>query len=231
MVQATQTRGRHVVILAHPDPTSFNAAVAQAYCEAVRECGQEAILRDLYALNFDPILRNDERPDRHGCEIAADVQAEVAAIKDCDVIAFIYPIWFGLPPAIMKGYVDRVIGAGVTPRQVRDRTGAGPLTANHMISITTSGARNAWLEEQGQTESLRELSSRYLVRAFSMKSAHYLHFGSIVEGLAKRFADEHLCDVREKARTVCATVASERYRASAAPSIFDGGEARSATSE
>ncbi|AOH87049.1 hypothetical protein AWL63_22935 (plasmid) [Sphingomonas panacis] len=196
--------------------------MAQAYCDTVRECGQEALLRDLYAMNFDPVLRNDERPDRQQFRIAPDVRAELEAIGGCDVVAFIYPIWFGLPPAMMKGYVDRVIGAGVTPRQVQERTGEGPLTAGHMISITTSGARDAWLDEQGQVESLRELSSRYLFRAFSMKSAHYLHIGSIVEGLAERFADEHLYDVREKARTVCAKVAAERYGAAAQPSVFDG---------
>ncbi|PHP21592.1 hypothetical protein CG471_01065 [Sphingobium sp. IP1] len=222
MTDATKTHGRHVVVLAHPDPTSFNAAVAEAYCQAVRKSGQEVILRDLYAMNFNPILRNDERPDRPGFEIAPDVQAELAAIKGCDVVAFIYPIWFGLPPAMMKGYVDRVIGSGVTPHQVQDRAGQGPLTAGHMISITTSGARDAWLDEQGQMESLRQLSSRYLFRAFSMKSAHYLHIGSIVEGLTERFADQHLFDVQEKARTVCATVAAERYGAAAPPTIFDG---------
>ncbi|MDR7256423.1 NAD(P)H dehydrogenase (quinone) [Sphingomonas sp. BE270] len=222
MPDVTKAHGRHVVVLAHPDPTSFNAAVAQAYCDTVRECGQEAILRDLYAMNFDPVLRNDERPDRQQFQIAPDVRAELEAIDGCDVVAFIYPIWFGLPPAMMKGYVDRVIGAGVSPQQVQDRAGQGPLTAGHMISITTSGARDAWLDEQGQMESLRELSSRYLFRAFSMRSAHYLHIGAIVEGLAERFGDQHLSDVREKARKICAAVATERYGAAAPPTIFDG---------
>ena len=46
----------HAVILAHPDADSFNAAVAQAYCEAVRGPGHEAVLRDLYRLGFDPVL-------------------------------------------------------------------------------------------------------------------------------------------------------------------------------
>lgn len=115
MADMTKGPARHVVILAHPDPQSFNAAVAHTYCEAVRECGQVAILRDLYAMKFDPVLKNEERPDRRGFEVAGDVGAELEAIEGCEVVAFIYPIWFGLPPAMMKGYVDRVIGAGVTP--------------------------------------------------------------------------------------------------------------------
>lgn len=221
MADMTKRPARHVVILAHPDPQSFNAAVAHTYCEAVRECGQEAILRDLYAMKFDPVLKNEERPDRRAFEVAGDVRAELEAIKDCDVVAFIYPIWFGLPPAMMKGYVDRVIGAGVTPHQVQDRAGQGPLTARHMVTITTSGASDAWLDEQGQVESLRELSSRYLLRAFSMKSADYLHIGSIVEGLSQRFVDQHLFDVRERARKVCARLNMERYGSTALPSVSD----------
>ncbi|WP_454887510.1 NAD(P)H-dependent oxidoreductase [Sphingomonas oryzagri] len=57
---------RHVVILAHPNPGSFNGLVADAYCDAVRTCGQEAIVRDLYALGFDPALKDHERPGRPG---------------------------------------------------------------------------------------------------------------------------------------------------------------------
>lgn len=222
MADPARGRGRHVVILVHPDPRSFNAAIAHAYRETVQECGQEAILRDLYAMKFDPVLTNEERPDRREFEIAPDVRAELAAIEGSDVVALIYPIWFGLPPAMMKGYVDRVIGAGVTPHQVQDRAGQGPLTAGHMITITTSGARDAWMDEQGQLDSLRDLSIRYLFRAFSMKSADHLHIGGIVEGLSASAIDKHLFDVRERARKVCARLAVERYGATAPPAISDG---------
>ena len=53
---------RHAVILAHPATTSFNALVARTYCEAVGRFGQEAVIRDLYALGFDPVLKDAERP-------------------------------------------------------------------------------------------------------------------------------------------------------------------------
>lgn len=91
-----------------------------------------------------------------------------------------------------------------------------------MIVITTSGTREAWLDEQGQIDALREIGTRYLFRAFAMKSADYLHIGSIVEGLPQRFIDEHLMDVRERVRKVCARMAVERYGATPAPSIYDG---------
>ncbi|MCF8707814.1 NAD(P)H-dependent oxidoreductase [Rhizorhapis sp. SPR117] len=215
-------RARHVVVLAHPDPDSFNATIARAYCDAVIAFGQEASVRDLYAMGFDPRLKNSERPDKRGTKLATDVRAELDALSGSDVIALVYPIWFGMPPAILKGYIDRVVGAGVTPQQVQHRAAEGPLTAGHMVSITTSGAPEEWLHEQGQIQSLRELATLYLFRAFSMHSADYLHIGGIVEDLPKDIIEGHLSDVRAKAGAICERIAVERYGALPKPTIYDG---------
>jgi NAD(P)H dehydrogenase (quinone) len=222
MDRGVEIKSEHVVILAHPDANSFNAAAAHAYCDAVRECGQNAQVRDLYAMGFDPLLKNDERPDRNGMRLASDVLAELDTLTGSDVIVFVYPIWFGMPPAMLKGYIDRVVGAGVTYHQVQQRSAQGPLTAGHMLTITTSGAPGAWLYEQGQVESLRNLATDYLFRAFSMKSADCLHIGGIVEDLPKPLADKHLSEVRQLACEICARIAAERYGAAPPPSIFDG---------
>ena len=222
MAENPKTRGRHVVILAHPDPDSFNAAIARAYCAAVHECGQDATIRDLYAMGFDPLLKNEERPDRRSMEVSADVRAELDALSDADVIVLVYPIWFGMPPAILTGYIDRVVGSGVTPLQVQHRQAQGPLTGGHMVSITTSGAPGEWLHKQGQIKSLRELATLYLFRAFAMHSADYLHIGDIVQNVAEDVIDKHLAEVREKARKICERIAVERYGALPPMSIYDG---------
>jgi NAD(P)H dehydrogenase (quinone) len=207
---------RHVVVLAHPDAHSFNALVADAYCETVREQGQEAIVRDLYALGFDPILKNSERPGERGFVLSKDVEAELETIRGSDVFVLIYPIWFGMPPAMMKGYVERVLGAGVTAREVQDRAGITLLKDRRLVSITSSGASEIWLDEQGQVEALRNLFSRYLLHAFGMKSCEYLHFGEIVEGFSQDFVDQNILQVRDHARRICAAVAADRAPLSSA---------------
>jgi NAD(P)H dehydrogenase (quinone) len=204
---------RHVVVLAHPDPHSFNGLVADAYCEAVRRHGQEAIVRDLYAMNFDPVLKNAERPTEHGFTPLEDVQAELDVIRGSDVFVLVYPIWFGMPPAMMKGYVERVLGAGVTARQVQDRAGVTLMKDRRLVSLTSSGASGLWLDREGQVGSLRTVFSEYIVHAFGMKSAEYLHFGGIVEGFSQDFIDQNIQQVRDQARDVCAAVSADRHDA------------------
>ena len=101
----------HVVILCHPEAHSFNAAVAAKYCATVEDCGQRAIVRDLYAMRFDPVLRSEERPGTRGFFQSPHVAYEMSMLAAADVIVIVYPIWFGLPPAMLKGYVDRVLGS------------------------------------------------------------------------------------------------------------------------
>ena len=202
-------RPRHVVVLAHPSTRSFNGLVAQAYCEAVGRCGQESIVRDLYAIGFDPLLRENERPRQGGGQVMPDVKFEHAAIRGSDVFVLVYPIWFGMPPAILKGYVDRVLGSGVTAQAMQAGAGAGLLQGKRLVSITSSGASKAWLNQQGQIEALRAVFERYLAHGLGMKSCENLHFGEMIEGLSEDFLDPLLAQVQDFARTICAAVAAD----------------------
>lgn len=208
--QLTSYKPRHVVVLAHPSPSSFNSMVADAYCQSVRRCGQEAIVRDLYAIGFDPVLRDEERPRRAGTTLSADVMREHDVLRGSDVFVMVYPIWFGMPPAMMKGYVDRVLGAGVTAQQLQHGDAITLMKDKRLVSITSSGASAAWLKKQDQIESLRNIFGRYLVHAFDMKSFEDLHFGETVEGLSQDFIDLLLDRVQDLAVKVCAIVAEER---------------------
>jgi len=201
---------RHVVVLAHPNRSSFNGLVADAYCEAVRACGQEAIVRDLYGMGFDPLLKDHERPGRQGFALSNDVEAEHDAIRGSNVFVMVYPIWFGMPPAMMKGYVDRVLGAGVTPQDVRHRTALTLMKGQRLVNITSSGASKHWLNEQDQMEALRNVLGRYLLHAFAIKAYEDLHFGETTEGLDQEYIDQNLAVVDQRARSICAAVAADR---------------------
>lgn len=222
MDSASPSGIRHAVVLAHPDAKSFNAAIATAYCEVVRQAGQEAVLRDLYRMGFDPVLKNEERPDRKGFRMAPDVRAERELLAGAQVFTFIFPIWFGMPPAMMIGYVDRVLGAGVTARQIQEGADTGLLGKGYLCTITTSGASEDWLYAEGQTQALRELSGTYLFRGFAMRSSETLHIGDVVEGVSAAFIEGNLERVRRRARSICARVAQEIHGTPMPPETSDG---------
>lgn len=200
---------KHVVILCHPDESSFNASVARTYCEAVRAIGHEALLRDLYRMGFDPVLKATEQPGRPDFKLETDVGAELDLLQGADAFVLIYPIWFGTPPAMLKGYVERVLGCGFSHRAVRARQFHPMLSGSRLLSFTSSGTTKQWLEEQGAWQSLRQLFDQYIAHAFSLDRHEHVHFSAIVDGLKPRFVEEHLEEVRQQARKICSNLAPD----------------------
>jgi NAD(P)H dehydrogenase (quinone) len=111
------------VIIAHPDPASFNHAIAQTAAEAIKSNGHKVIFHDLYQEKFDPLL--------HTAEIAKDAELPPAIKQHCkeiaaaDGIVIVHPNWWGQPPAILKGWVDRVIRPDVAYEFMEGDSGEG----------------------------------------------------------------------------------------------------------
>jgi NAD(P)H dehydrogenase (quinone) len=135
------------LILAHPDPGSFNHAIAERAVEALKANGHKVFFHDLYQEKFDPLL--------HAAEIAEDAQLP-ANIKDhCEEIAavdgiiIVHPNWWGQPPAILKGWVDRVIRPGVAYEFLEGDSGEG-------VPQGLLNAKTALIYNTSNTESKRE---------------------------------------------------------------------------
>ncbi|MEN2784917.1 NAD(P)H-dependent oxidoreductase [Sphingomonas qilianensis] len=206
---AARSNPRHVVILCHPDQDSFNASVASTYAATVREMGHDVIVRDLYAMGFHPVLKAIERPgvDFHGFP---DVEDELAILRDTDIFVLVYPIWFGTPPAMLKGYVERVLGSAVAPRAVFEGAAQGVLAGKRMISFTSSGLKAIWLDQMGQMRALIQCFDLYIEHAFDMKPSRHHHFGHVTPDMEAAFANQHLEELRVQARLIVAELDRER---------------------
>lgn len=187
---------KHAVILAHPRARSFVRLLAETYVEAVTARGHEVELFDLYALGFDPCLKAEELPTGQSGEPGVDVVQMRARLADADVFAFFYPIWFGGPPAILKGFVDRVFTSGFGYRSVKGG-GLDPLlTGRKMISVTASGSENAWLVESGGWDAVRISFDRRLANAAGMTSLEHINFGGVDDNLDPAMVAEAVAGVR-----------------------------------
>ena len=99
------------IILAHPNEKSFNHAIAKTAIEQLELNGHEVFYHDLHRERFDPILPAEEIPSG---AVLPDVIAEhCKEIASVDGIVIVHPNWWGQPPAILKGWIDRVWVNGV----------------------------------------------------------------------------------------------------------------------
>jgi len=100
-----------LVVVAHPDQQSFNRAIADLVVHTLHGNGHGVSFHDLYAEGFDPILRSAEIP-RNG-ELEAMLETHCAELAIADGIVIVHPNWWGQPPAILKGWIDRAFRPGV----------------------------------------------------------------------------------------------------------------------
>jgi NAD(P)H dehydrogenase (quinone) len=173
---------KHSVIVAHPSGSSFNISVARAYADAARVLGQEVVVRDLYRINFAPCLMEDELPFAPNHRPRHDVVAERLLLSGVQVFAFVYPFWFNAPPAILKGYIDRVFGAGFGYAPAR--AGSEPLLKHRkMITFSSSGAPDHWVVNTGAYEAARRIFDEHFSTVCGLQLLDHIHFGGIVGGI------------------------------------------------
>lgn len=111
------------VILAHPDPGSFNAAIAQTAVETISANGHTVFFHDLYQENFDPLL--NQREIEKDADLTPAVARHCSEIAAADGIVIVHPNWWGQPPAILKGWVDRVVRPGIAYEFLEGDAGEG----------------------------------------------------------------------------------------------------------
>ncbi|MGB9978896.1 NAD(P)H-dependent oxidoreductase [Methanobacterium sp.] len=134
-----------IVILGHPSKGSFNHAIADTTVFTLRKNGHEIIYHDLYAEKFDPIVLGEEIPK--DAELDSLIEKHCKEISEANGIIIVHPNWWGQPPAILKGYVDRVIRAGVAYEFLEGDNGEGVpnglLKAETAIVFNTSNTPEA----------------------------------------------------------------------------------------
>ena len=190
---------KQAIILAHPDARSFNATVARTYAEELHALGHEPVMRDLYAMDFDPRLRARELPWADDFATGSDISREIELIDDSQVFVLVYPLWFNTPPAILKGYIERVFGIGFGYGR-SGATSGQRLRGRGLVSFTTSGAPEAWAEQSGALPDLRRAYDAYLAQVCGLSVLEHRHFGGIVPGLRPDAAQLMLEEIRSAAR-------------------------------
>ncbi len=99
-----------LVILAHPNRKSFNHSIANQVLVTLGNSGHDVVFHDLYHEKFDPLLPFREIREKGAVDPLIEEQCR--ELTECDGMIFVHPNWWGQPPAILKGWIDRVIRPG-----------------------------------------------------------------------------------------------------------------------
>jgi len=148
------------IVLAHPEPQSYNGHLAQTARRALMDQGWSVTLSDLYAMGFDPCERGEhylarKLPSRFDAQAeqhhASEIQAipaiiaeEIERLDRADLLILQYPMWWHLPPAMLKGWFDRVLIFGeVYASQKRFEKGRF-LGKRAMLSVTVGTSEETY---------------------------------------------------------------------------------------
>ena len=106
---------RVVVVVAHPDPDSFTHAIASTAAAALSKAGHQTTVVDLYGEGFRVAMSKGEWLAYHGDRPILDpmVERHAEIIKQAEALVFVYPTWWSTMPAILKGWLERVLVPGV----------------------------------------------------------------------------------------------------------------------
>ena len=195
-----------LILHSHPEPTAFNAQLTKQASQTLTQLGYAVDIADLYQEGFDPVERGEHYPDRtdaqvfsplaeqrHGWQqrsLPGDVQRQVSRLEQAELLILQFPLWWHGPPAILKGWFDRVLISGglYTSRMRYDN---GYFKGRRALISVTTGAPAAALEPGGRGGDINALlwPLHY--------SLHYLGYTVLppfvaagVQGQGYRYRDE-----------------------------------------
>lgn len=174
-----------LIVYAHPREESLNRSILEVAVKTFEKNGHHVTVRDLYALNFNPVLSKEETIHivdgkfvRDNTEYPDDVKVEQEYIKNSDLLVYIYPVWWNGFPSILKGYVERVFSYGFAysfesdePRQA--------FAGKKAFFIHTTGQPQDTASAQELTKVIKQVTSGWIFNANDVEVIDHLVYGRI----------------------------------------------------
>ena len=187
-----------LVVVAHPNPESFNkSGILKTVTESLLAKNHEVRVRDLYELNFNPVLSGADFAEFQLGQVPSDIKTEQEHISWANNIVLIYPVWWIGRPAIMQGYFDRVMAFNFA--FTVDQNGArGLLTLEKGLIINTAGTPefvyDAWPDSK---QLISRPAAEGVLGYCGVKNVKQVTFFGVV-GSSDEFREKVLVDVKNE---------------------------------
>lgn len=152
-----------LIVHAHPEPQSFTAALRDQAVATLQAQGHEVQVSDLYKMNWNPVASADDFSSRENPEylvyaleqrlgvksqsLAADIQAELDKLLWADLLILNFPIFWFSTPAILKGWIDRVLVSGICYGGKRFYDQGGLSGKKALVTVTLGGREHMFGED------------------------------------------------------------------------------------
>lgn len=133
-----------LIVTAHPRQDSFTQALAQRFAEGVNASGHDAEIADLYGEGFDPVVSIQELEGWKEGQASPEIRAWQERIQRGNGLVLAYPVWWSMPPAILGGWLQRVLTQGFAFQHIASRTeGLLKLRAQLLVNVGSGQREDA----------------------------------------------------------------------------------------
>lgn len=180
-----------LIIYTHPNKKSLNGAFLESTIEGLELNSkiENIEILDLYSENFNPVLYFNEEKLRRNMHTDPELEKHRNQLLKADVIIFIYPIWWGRPPAMLLGYFDKVFATNFAYKHVQGKImPEGLLKGKQTICISTMSGPTGYLQLLlGNVHKI--LMKKVLFNFVGIKKVRFFEFGNMESKKGKQVRD------------------------------------------
>ncbi len=169
---------RYLIIYAHPNIASFNHAILETISNELKKSNKLFEVRDLYKINFNPILSAEDLTAIQRGAVLQDIETEQDHIRSADMLIFIFPIWWSSMPAMLKGYIDRVFSLKFAYDITADGV-VGLLKGKKAFIVSTTGASKEDNDKMGAFQMMNMSMDMAIFQFSGMEVIGHKYFSSV----------------------------------------------------
>ncbi|WP_017471543.1 NAD(P)H-dependent oxidoreductase [Amphibacillus jilinensis] len=197
-----------LIIFSHPRQGSFSHALLDRVTKTLEKKGYHVNVRDLYKMNFNPILEGSDTIHieagnfvRDHAQFPEDVKIEQQLMLESDLYIYIFPIWWNGMPAIMKGYIDRVFQHGFA-YSFEDKDAFDRFKGKRALFLTPTGQPQVIDgKENPLSRAIRTVTSDWLFNGNSVELIDHVFYGR-VPYLSREELEGYLQDAERLIETI-----------------------------
>jgi len=164
-------------VVANLQPNSFCNAILNTAIDEAKKLGHTVVSHDLYVEKFDPVLTKEEVSAKNE-DLEPIIKQHIDEVLEADAYIIIHPNWWGQPPAVLKGWIDRVLRQGEMYAFTEDGP-VGYLTDKKALILNTSNTPQE-IEDKAYGDPLDNLWKNCIFALCGTKDVHRENFTSVI---------------------------------------------------